>query len=187
VNRALRLDPETSRYLDELQGKLILLELAANDGAPVRLYIRPSARGVHLTLGDERLPDVTISGTPSVFLHQFVRGPTVSDALTICGDVELGQRFQRLLRHFKPDWEEALAQFIGDIPAHQAARFARACLHWGATTARTLGLDAAEYFTEEAFVLAKRERVASFLHEVDRLRADVDRLEKRIAQLARTR
>src|SRR5205823_5418445 len=104
-----------------------------------------SPESLRLTADSERLPDVTISGTPSVFLNQLVRGPTVSDELTLRGDIELGQRFQRVLRQFKPDWEEGLAQIVGDVAAHQVGLFARTFLRWGTDAARTLGRDAADY------------------------------------------
>ncbi len=185
MNRTLRLDPDGMQRLGELQGKVILLELA-EAATPLRLYVIPAEDGVRLRRDHERLPDVTISGTATVFLNQFFRGPTISDALTIRGDVDLGQRFQRLLSQLDPDWEEGLARVVGDIPAHQLARLARGVFHWAREAVRTFALDGAEYLKEEAFVLAKRERVEEFLRDVDRLRADADRLEKRLARLTGT-
>ncbi len=183
MNRGLRLDPDALQRLGELQGRVILLELAG-EGQPLRCYVLPSSEGMRLQREYDGLPDVTISGTAGVFLRQFLRGSAVSDALTIRGDIELGQRFQRILTRLAPDWEEGLARLVGDVPAHQLARFARAFFDWGRGTMRTLGIDGTEYLKEEALVLAKRERVEDFLREVDRLRADADRLEKRLARLA---
>lgn len=182
VNRALQLDPDALRRLSELEGKVILVELA-QEGTPLRFYVLPSASGIRLLSEYEGAPHVTISGTASLFFGQLVRGPTVSDALTVRGDIELGQRFQRILAALDPDWEEGLARVVGDVPAHQFARFGRGLRAWALQSLRTLGADSAEYLQEEAFVLAKRERVAEFLREVDRLRADADRLEKRLHRL----
>jgi len=183
VNRTLRLDPEGMQRLGELQDKVILLEVVAEAAVPLRLYVIPTEDGVRMRREYEQPADVTISGTATVFLNQFFRGPTVSDALTIRGDIELGQRFQRVLSHLDPDWEEGLARVVGDIPAHQLARFGRGVLRWAREAVRTFALDGTEYLKEEVFVLAKRERVEQFLREVDRLRADADRLEKRFARL----
>lgn len=183
VNRTLRLDPDALERLAELEGKTILLELAA-EPEPLRCYVMPSAAGLRLARTYERLPDVTISGTPAVFLRQLFRGPAVSDALTIRGDAELGQRFQRILSRLAPDWEEGLARFVGDIAAHQLARLALGLRAWAEQAARALGADTAEYLQEEAFVAARREQVEAFLREVDRLRADVDRLEQRLQRIA---
>lgn len=183
INRVLRLDPDTARRFGELHGKVILLEIAA-EHEPLRLYVFPSMDAINVRREYDGLPDVTISGTASVFLNQVFRGPAVSDALTIRGDIQLGQRFQNLFSRLSPDWEEGLAGVIGDVPAHQLARFARGLLDWNREAIRTLGLDGAEYLKEEAFVLAKRERVQEFLRAVDGLRADTDRLEKRLERLA---
>lgn len=183
INRALRLDPDAVRRLGELDGKVILLEVAAEDG-PLRFYVLPNADGLRVLRECDRMPDVTISGTPSVFLRQLTRGPSVSEALVIRGDIDLGQRFQRTLSQLRPDWEEGLAGFLGDIAAHQVARALRGLHEWGNRAAGTLGRDSAEYLKEEVFVVAQPERVQEFLREVDRLRADTDRLEKRVQRLA---
>lgn len=182
INRALALDPEALRDLGQLDGKVLLIEIAGR-GAPLRLWVQPHAHGLRLLPAHERQPDVTISGTPAVFLNQLARGPVVSQALTLRGDIELGQRFQRILSRLDPDWEEALAPVIGDVGARQVGRAARGLRAWGEQALRALGADATEYLQEEAYVLARRERVAAFLREVDRLRADTDRLEQRIGRL----
>lgn len=185
IDRVLRLDPDARRRVGELDGKTILIEIAAQ-GAPLRIYVSPTAEGVSVHHEHDRVPDVTISGTLSTFLRQWRSGPGVSDALTIRGDIEIGQRFQRVLSALDPDWEEGVAGALGDVPAHQLARFARAAQTWARRAAGTLGRDGAEYLKEEALILAKRERVADFLRAVDELRADTDRLEQRLQRLART-
>ncbi|MFL6622676.1 MAG: SCP2 domain-containing protein [Sulfurifustis sp.] len=186
VNRVLQLDPDAKRRFAELDGKTILIELA-REGAIERFYVMPSADRLRVAREYDRLPDVTISATPSVFLNQLLRGPTVSDALVIRGDVDLGQRFQRILSRLSPDWEEGLARVVGDIAAHQMMRFVRGFVGWGRQAMSTLGQDAAEYLQEEAFVLAKRERLAEFLRGVDEVRAGADRLEKRLQRLGQRR
>lgn len=181
--RLLELDPDTRARLSELDGKVICLELA-DDGEPLRLYVLPDKAGARLLRTYAGLPDVTISGTPAVFLRQLA-GPRVSAELKIRGDVELGSRFQRALAGFAPDWEEGLARMVGDLPARRIANAARAVIDFGRRTARTLEQDAAEYLVEEARLAVPRHRVEAFLKEVDRLRMDVDRLDKRIERVNR--
>jgi len=183
INQVLRLDPDAQRRFGELGGKTLLVEIAA-EGEPLRIFVSPSAEGVTLRREFDRVPDVTISGTVSIFLRQWRGGATtVSDELTIRGDIELGQRFQRALSALDPDWEEGMARVLGDLPAHQIARFVRAARGWARQAVATLVEDSAEYLKEEAFIAAKRERVADFLRAVDVLRADVDRLEQRLQRL----
>lgn len=179
--RLLELDPDTRERLSALEGKVICLELAHETG-PLRLYVLPDKAGARLARSYPGLPDVTIAGTPAVFLRQLA-GPSVSAELRIRGDVELGSRFQRALAGFAPDWEEGLARIVGDVTAHQLGNAARAFVAHGRRAARTLAQDAAEYLLEEARLAAPRARVEAFLKEVDRLRMDADRLEKRLERL----
>lgn len=182
LDRLLELDPDTRERLIGLDGKVICLELA-HETEPLRLYVLPDAAGVRVARTYPGLPDVTITGTPAVFLRQLA-GPAVSAELKIRGDVDLGSRFQRALSGFAPDWEEGLSRIVGDVPAHQIGRIARALREFGERAARTLGQDATEYLLEEARVAAPRARVEGFLKEVDRLRMDVDRLEKRLERVS---
>ncbi|BAU46991.1 sterol-binding protein [Sulfurifustis variabilis] len=181
IDRLLELDPETRERLTSLDGKVICLELAA-DTEPLRLYIVPDKAGVRLRRAYPGLPDVTIAGTPAVFLRQLT-GPAVSAELKIRGDVDLGSRFQRAVSGFAPDWEEGLARVVGDFPARQIGNVTRALVDFGRRAVRTLGQDTAEYLLEEGLVAAPRARVQAFLNEVDKLRMDVDRLEKRLERL----
>jgi len=183
INRALRLDPETLRRLGELEGKLIRVDLG-NGADAFTLYIEPSSQGLRLHRESERAADVTLRGSVPVFAR-LARTGIAAGELQLSGDVELGSRFRRILEDIDPDWEEPLSRVIGDVAAHQVGRAARAAAAWSGRAARTLAQDAAEYFQEEVHLLAPRPRVEEFLQAVDRLRADADRLQKRLERLER--
>jgi ubiquinone biosynthesis protein UbiJ len=197
VNRVLRLDPQALRRLGELDGRTVCLRVTLGDGdaqggaspgAPVTLYMAPSESGLRLLAGHEA-PDVTITGSVPLFARLLFGDeapkPRAGRALQISGDIELGQRFQRILQTLDPDWEEQAARLVGDVAAHQLGRAVRALRAWGRQTAQTLGQDVTEYLQEESRVLAKRARVAAFLRAVDTLRADADRMQKRLERLER--
>ena len=67
-------------------------------------------------------------GTPEAVLQ---RGD-----VQIRGDAELAQKFRELALLLRPDVEEELSQVIGDVPAHQLGRFARAAFGWTQKAAR---------------------------------------------------
>lgn len=102
---------------------------------------------------------------------------------SITGDAELAERFQELGRLLRPDLEEELSGFIGDVPAHQIGRLARAAMSFGQRAAATTVRNAAEYLAHEKRDLVPRAEGDQFLKGVDALREDVDRLEARIAML----
>jgi ubiquinone biosynthesis protein UbiJ len=183
LNRLLRLDPETLRRLGELDGKRLRLRLADPAGRSRELDLLPSEGGLRLdpASGDHE-PDVMIAGTPAVFarlLFGEVR-PDNRAELTIRGDLELGNRFRAILERLDLDWEEQVSQVTGDVIAHALGNAARDLRVWGREAVHTLGQDASEFLHEESRLLAPRERIAAFLAEVDRLRADADRLDKRL-------
>ncbi len=181
-NRLLRYDPDTQQRLGAIAGKVICIELR---DAPLRLYVLPHVAGVELRSEHDGIVNVTIAGSAAVFARLMsAQGQApVAGELQISGDIELGQQFQRIVRGLDIDAEEMLAQRFGDLPARQLGNMFRAARDGMAHVGATLERDAAEYLQEEARVLAKREQVAAFLSGVDRVRADVDRLEQRIKRL----
>ena len=184
INRVLPFDPDTQAQLRTLAGKIIAIEIGEGD-PPLRLFVCPTVTGIDLRASVERPADVTIAGSMAVFAQLWRRPVTAPvGQLHIRGDIELGQRFQRLLRRLDIDGEELVSRYVGDIAARQLGNLWRAGNHWARHVAATLGDDSAEYLREEARVVPSRERVREFLDAVDRLRADADRLEQRLQRLS---
>ncbi len=184
VNRLLRLDPDTLARLGELDGKCILLRLAGA-GGDTEVFLFPSAAGLRLRAAHDGTPDVTLRGDVPVFARLMLGGDGTARAgeLQISGDIELGQRFQRLLKQADPDWEGQAASVVGDVAAHQLGRAARGLRAWARAGRDTLRQDAREYLVEESRLLPRREAVERFLRAVDALRADADRLEQRLERI----
>jgi ubiquinone biosynthesis protein UbiJ len=181
-NRLIHLDPDTLARLGELHGKVIRIELV---GPAKTLYILPSAAGLRLLVAHDAEPDVTLRGELAVFARLAFGGGTTTRAgeLQISGDLELGQRFQQVLRALDIDWEEHVSHLVGDVLARPLGRAARGARAWQAQAVRTLGMDVSEYLQEESRILPTRREVEVFLNAVDALRARADRLEQRVARL----
>ena len=184
LNTALRLDPAAMKKLDRFSGKIIAIEL---QGLALTLYLLPGADGICLMSQYDAEPDTILSGTP-VAMARMALGPDASKVLfagevTIQGDVETGQGFKRLLDGLSIDWEEQLARYTGDITAHKLGDMFRATAAWGQQALRILGQDATEYFQQEGQDLPVPATVRQFMHEVDALRDDEERLEARVTRL----
>ncbi len=185
ANRILRLDPDTLERLGTLEDKIIALRLGEID---LIIYLQPSSTGFRVLSESEREPDVTLTGTPFAFARlasQRESDPSqfTSGELKIDGDTELGQRFKRILGQLDIDWEEVASRYVGDVVAHQLGNMARGLRQWGRESSEVLGQDVADYLQEEKQTLARNETVAQFIHDVDVLRGDADRLEARIRRL----
>ncbi|MFP5348277.1 MAG: SCP2 domain-containing protein, partial [Gammaproteobacteria bacterium] len=124
-NRLLRFDPDTQQRLGALAGRVICLELR---DASLRLYVLPTAAGIELRGEYDGTVDVTIAGSAAVFARLMsARGQApVAGELQISGDIELGQKFQRIVRGLDIDAEEMAAQWVGDVPARQLGNVFRA-------------------------------------------------------------
>lgn len=185
VSAALRLDPDTPRRLARLAGAVIALELR---GTPWTLYCLPHAEGIALRDACETPAQARLRATPLGFLRAALGEGTdlvFRGELEIVGDVELGQRFQRLLMGLDIDWEEQLARVVGDVAAHQLMRGARAGRAWSVAAGHALAQDLGEYLQDETRLLPPRALVEDYLRAVDVTRADVDRLEARVRRLQR--
>lgn len=185
VNRALRLDPDTLARLAELRGKAI--RLRATGDQPFEIIVLPDESGLRLTRQHDSEPDVTLMGDIPVILRFAMRRvlPDVVAAgeVQISGDIELGQRFQRLLEQADIDWEEQFARVLGDVPAHQLGNVLRDVGGWSRQALHTLRRDVAEYLQEESRLLPPRARAGAFRHSVETLQRDLESLENRLARL----
>ncbi len=103
----------------------------------------------------------------------------------LTGDLSVAERYADLLKLTRPDLEEDLAGWIGDIPAHALGQAAQGAAAWLRRAARTVTRDTAEYLQEERRLLPAPLEVQAFYAEVDRLRDDVDRAAARLVRLER--
>jgi len=189
VNAVIALDPEASRRLAVLHGRVIRIELVGPD---IQLNIVPGHDGRVRVLGSvEGEPDCTLAGSPLDLIRasEGAEGPAQLFAghVRIEGDTGLAQRFSEALAGLDIDWEEQLSHLTGDIAAHEIARGVRAARREGARIGNSARDNLSEYLTEEARLLPHRLEVEDFLDAVDALRDDTARLEARIALLEKRR
>ena len=186
LDGALDLDPETREALARLSGKVVDLDVV---GAGT-LRLRIDGGHVRVEPRDETIDaDVTVRGAP-LSLARFAfaadrESLILGEEVSLHGDVALATRLQRIAGRMDFDVEEALAQRIGDVPAHELVRGMRGLGAWMRATGDALLADVSEYLRYEAALTPSREDVERFVHAVDDLRDDVERLEARIGRMER--
>lgn len=186
LNGYLALDPEGAQRLAGLQGRVICIELA---GFGTRLYLIPGPRDIQLCGDYAGAPDCVLRGSP-LALARMGMTPRKEDQLfsgtvQIEGDTHLAQEFGDLIAGLEVDWEEQLARLIGDPVAYRVGSGVRAAGRWVGHTRQTLTLDLKEYLQEEGRLAPTRYEVQEFMHAVDTLRDDVERLAARIERIGR--
>lgn len=128
-------------------------------------------------------PQVTIALTPGVMLRVLARDEVVWNEIEVTGDTDFAGAINHVWRNLRWDIEEDLARLFGDIAAHRMVQTGKALDHWRAQSFDNLARSFAEYWTEEQPLIARAGDVERFNLEVDQLRDDVARLEKRLENL----
>ncbi len=161
----------------------------------VAIRVRDTALSMYFTIADDTVelntvsdsePDVVITGSLLMLARmagQPSQGAIRDGSLELTGDAETAQAFQRLLAFARPDVEEELSGFVGDVAAHRLGEIARGIGRWGRGMRSTMRDNIREYLQEESRSLPSRYEVERFAEGVDTLRDDVDRLAARVDKL----
>lgn len=188
LNRNIAASTPARAQLQSIAGKSFAIEVGVAGHLPLlRLRLLAGAAGVSITSGDEPA-DAVVSGTPLALLALLAdraAGRSGASGVAIRGDAEIAQSFEQLVRRARPDLEEELARFVGDTPAHFAARTARNVLGWAGRARDSLARDIGEYLTEESRDLVPGAELEPLLEGIDRMREDVDRATARLELLER--
>jgi len=194
LNRGLPRSPRAQQLCAELAGrKVAVVVVPAYRGALGHVLVESTGVSLKLSWASAEAltsspPDAAVTGGPLSLLA--LSGSTPEAVLQrgdvrIDGDAELAQKFRELALLLRPDLEEELSLLLGDVPAHQVGRLARAVMGWTHKAATTSVRNVAEYLAHERRDLVPRSEADQFLRGVDSLREDVDRLAARIELLTR--
>ena len=170
--------------LDELAGSSFAVHV---EGLSITCVLR--AEPERVTLGtDAAGATATLRARPFDLLRLVgadglaeVRGTQAE----LSGDLQVAERFAKLLKLARPDLEEELSRWIGDIPAHALGRAAHGAGAWLKRAAQALRMNTAEYLQEESRALPAPLEAQAFYDDVERLRDDVERAATRLARLER--
>lgn len=184
LNIRLRMHPEAADNLSELRHKTIGLKITTLD-LPIFFVpdttVKPAQMRVRTALTAE--PTTWIRGSVVNLVKAARTGRYAGVHLEISGDIGAGEIFQHVLRQAQLDWEELLAQVIGDISAYQVGENVRATGRWVRHVAGSVAFSAGEYLCEETDLAVNAWHIRRFIDQVDQLRDDVSRLSMRLSQL----
>jgi len=133
--------------------------------------------------------NAAISGSLPALLQLLKGGPgrglhgAPGRAAQIRGDAEIANRYRELFMLARPDPEEELSRWIGDLPARRLSQFASSALEAARRVRRTAGENIAEYLQEEGRDLVNKTELEEFLRGVDDARDTADRIEARLSRL----
>jgi ubiquinone biosynthesis protein UbiJ len=91
------------------------------------------------------------------------------------------------LKLARPDLEEEVARWLGDVLAHALGSAVRGFGAWLGRAGAALRMNTAEYLQEESRAMPAPLEAQAFYADVERLRDDVERAAARLALLERRR
>ena len=184
VNQILRTDAQIEKRLAPLDGKLLAVEITE---LPC-FFLWVNNGQAHLLWETSKGSDATIR----IGLFATLQAKTLRNGHLFCddstyevfGDPDTVRAVRIFFSGFEPDWEERLAEVVGDTAAHKAGRSVQAVAEWTRDASRSAMQNCSEYLQEERQVLVTRSRVRRHLYGVARLQQGVDALEKRLTLLS---
>ena len=135
--------------------------------------------------GETNIPDATITISPSLLLRLMTKDESARQQIRIDGDTHLATELAKVFSNVRWDFEDDLSKLVGDVPANKIGAFSRHAVTTVKETTANLAGMLSEYWQEEKPMLAKKRHIEQFNAEVDILRADVERLEKRLNKLTK--
>jgi ubiquinone biosynthesis protein UbiJ len=187
VNRYLKLDTQSTVYLEPLAGKIIALTI---EPFAETIYLCPSADSIQCLDYSSTPPDTEISGSLwALGLMGLSAKPLraiFSGSVKINGDTHTGRKFQDLFAKLDIDLESKLAQYTGEGVAHQIGQFFRSTQQWSRDSLETLSHNTSEFLQDETQNLPAGPEIDIFYRQVDELRTDFDRLQSKISRLENT-
>ena len=186
INHVLRREEWALRELKQHQGKVIRLVLPVSE-----TWIQISAIGeidlaraeiesAHLTLEISNESLMRVGESTGSMQERVVK------AVNIAGDAELAQLIAKLAKQLRWEYEEDLAQIIGDAPAHFVVSQAKRFHELTQKAILDLQENMIEYLSEEKKVLVNQRDFQRHKNDLQEIRDGVGRLEKRIALLQKS-
>ena len=134
--------------------------------------------------GETNIADATVTIPPTLLLRLAAKDEAAKMQINIEGDTHLASELAKVFANMRWDYEDDLSKLIGDIPANKIGNFAREATNSVKETSINLAEMLSEYWQEERPMIAKTRHVQEFNMQVDILRADVARFEKKLTKLS---
>jgi len=184
INAALQYDPATQRDLALLENQVLLVDCSM---PPLRIAVQPSKERIALYADWDAEAAVTIKGSLVALASMAVNPPEAGSfagsGVQLSGNLDSLHRLHKILSQLDIDWQAALADMVGDVPAHLMAEAIRKSATLGKQNTQRTTSAMAEVVQEELQLTPSRHAFQQFRQEVRQLAADTDRAMAKISEL----
>ena len=184
INLALKQDTPSQARLSKLAGQQVFLYV---EDFSFILQIHILEEGVMLNRPesleeielDPRL-DTLVQG-PSAAYRKLLEGDGFFDGdLRIQGNAQALMTLHKVMENFELDWEELLADHIGDLSAAALARLLRAQWSWSKEFATNARMQIVHHLQTDSQLLPSKIEFDNFVDEMERFGTLIDRTEAKI-------
>ncbi|VAW46917.1 hypothetical protein MNBD_GAMMA02-203, partial [hydrothermal vent metagenome] len=181
IQKMIQYDTQSIKKLKPLAGKKVKIHIQPINQVVILLL---QSETIEVSTDESLAVDTTISGKPSALFamstNQHIPG---LDGVTINGDATTGQFIADFLKQLKPDWEDAWCDLLGEGPGYQVSEILKSMKQVGISLFNSARMSSQEYLLEENRELVSPHEMDAFFDEVDDLRSDAVRLERKISEL----
>lgn len=176
LNHLLAQQPELPRRLHRMAGKVARLLLPPHD---IRFVIGDDG----LLSASEQEANATLSIPLSLVPRLLTHDQAALNDIHISGESEFAAELGRVLMQLQWDATEDLSRLVGDIAANRLSQLGQSLFGPRGQWLKNLSENLIEHWTEEQPLIAHKAQIQQFINDVDTLRDDAERLEKRLARL----
>lgn len=182
IRRTLALDPATRERFAAYAGKRIFVETRS---PALTILVSLESDGIHLETEAGKHPHATIEAPSFELLKMTLSGAAhfIGGPVKVGGDVMLVQELHSIARDMDIDWESGLSRIFGDTVSYPVSRGLKHLFGFANRVANTFLQNTGEYIREEKELVPVRWEVDEFITDNRDSRADLDRVESRLARL----
>jgi ubiquinone biosynthesis protein UbiJ len=177
INSALKYDPATLRELSTLEGQVLLVDCTS---PAMRIAIQTSQQQITLYSGWEDEAAVTLQGSLIALAKMAANASETSSfagtGVQLSGNLETLHKLHKILSQLDIDWEGALADIIGDVPAYMIGSALRKSADIAKQNKQRVASALTEVAQEELQIVPSRNGFEQFKKEVREMASDTDRL-----------
>ena len=183
LNRALDYDPSSKNQLNDLSGQVLIIE-STSPIFTLAIEISDTGLAFHDNWSEDAA--VKISGTLIAMIGVALEDNSTSFSgteVTVSGNLDTLNKVNSIMRDLDVDWEAALAELIGDLPAHILGKTIRSTSRAKSELFNRASSGLLDVAQEEFKLLPTTNEFKMVGPKIRKLSSDVDRLSIKIARL----
>lgn len=182
INAYLSTRPNARHTLGKLNGQSLGITLLPQALTITLIF---SADHVSVMREFEGEPTTHLTGSASDLLKLLNEPNSVmfGQGVEVKGDSALLQRLSHAFDNPSLDWEDWLADQMGDLPAAMIMKPINQSIEWANSSRQTLTMTAKEYLQEEINLLPTRVEFEGFINDTRQLKQRAELLERRLERL----